>query len=277
MRRVLIGMLLSIIAVYFLIVVAATLFQRRLIYLPTVLPAAVADRAATENGLVAWRNGKGDIIGWKLPSTQPRIANVLVVHGNAGSATDRDYFARPIHDAAAVDVYILEYPGYGARAGSPSMTSFLAAADEAFALLPATEPVYVVGESLGSGVATYLANRQGSRVAGLALFMPYDNLASVAQAGMPFLPVSLVFRERFTPDKWLEQYRGPIKVVLAGADRVIPSRFGQRLYDGYAGPKELQVVPGAGHNDVAGQSAAWWKTVFSFWERNMASSVSDVR
>ncbi|MDB4888926.1 MAG: hypothetical protein JWL61_781 [Gemmatimonadetes bacterium] len=270
-------MLLSIIAVYFLIVVAATLFQRRLIYLPTVLPAAVADRAATENGLVAWRNGKGDIIGWKLPSTQPRIANVLVVHGNAGSATDRDYFARPIHDAAAVDVYILEYPGYGARAGSPSMTSFLAAADEAFALLPATEPVYVVGESLGSGVATYLANRQGSRVAGLALFMPYDNLASVAQAGMPFLPVSLVFRERFTPDKWLEQYRGPIKVVLAGADRVIPSRFGQRLYDGYAGPKELQVVPGAGHNDVAGQSAAWWKTVFSFWERNMASSVSDVR
>jgi hypothetical protein len=277
MTRWIIGMLLSIVALYVLLVVAATLFQRRLIYFPTVLPAATAERAAADVGLVAWRNGRGEIIGWRLPSTAPRTANVLIVHGNAGSATDRDYFARPIHDAANVDVYILEYPGYGARAGLPSMTSFLAAADEAFALLPTNEQVYVVGESLGSGVATHLASAHQHRVAGLALFMPYDNLASVAQAAMPFLPVSLVLRERFIPGKWLEHYRGPIKIVLAGADRVIPSRFGQRLYDGYAGPKELQVVAGAGHNDVAGQSAAWWKTVFSFWERNRASSVSDVR
>jgi fermentation-respiration switch protein FrsA (DUF1100 family) len=88
---------------------------------------------------------------------------------------------------------------------------------------------------------------------------------------MPFLPVSLVLRERFTPDTWLAQYRGPLKIVLAGADEVIPSRFGQRLYDGCAGPKDLLVVPGARHNDVADQSAEWWKTVFSFWEQNKRS------
>ncbi len=277
MRRMLIGMLLSIVALYVLVVVAAAVFQRRLIYYPTVLTSALAERAAADAGLVAWRNSAGELIGWTLPSTQPRTANVLIVHGNAGSATDRDYFARPIHDAAAVDVYILEYPGYGARAGQPSMISVLAAADEAFALLPASEPVYIVGESLGSGVATHLASTQRNRVAGLALFMPYDNLASVAQSAMPFLPASLVLRERFTPDKWLAHYRGPIKVVLAGNDRVIPSRFGQRLYDGYVGPKDLLVVPGAGHNDVAGQSAAWWKTVFSFWERHTPSRVTDAR
>jgi pimeloyl-ACP methyl ester carboxylesterase len=265
------AILLSIVAVYLLIVVAAALFQRRLIYFPTVLLSTPAERAAIEKGLVAWRSKEGQVIGWKLPSSGPRTANVLIVHGNDGSATDRDYLARPIHDAAAVDVYILEYPGYGSRAGSPSLTSFLAAADEAASLLPANETLYVVGESLGSGVATHLANTQRDRVAGLALFMPYDNLVSVAKSAMPFLPVSLVFRERFTPDAWLAEYRGPIKVVLAGADEVIPSRFGQRLYDGYAGPKSLLVVPGARHNDVAGQSAEWWKTVFTFWQLNTRS------
>jgi pimeloyl-ACP methyl ester carboxylesterase len=261
-------MLLIPVALYALIVVAAALFQRRMIYFPTVSPAAAAERTAAVKGFVPWRNGSGNVIGWKLPSAEPHVANVLVVHGNAGSALDRDYFARPIHDAAAVDVYILEYPGYGSRAGSPSMTSILEAADEALRFLPMKEPVYVVGESLGSGVAAHIAQAEPNRVAGLALFMPYDNLVSVAQFAMPFLPVSLLLRDRFTPAAWLEQYRGPLKVVLAGNDRVIPPQFGQRLFDGYAGPKELQIVPRAGHNDVADQSTEWWKALFAFWQRN---------
>jgi pimeloyl-ACP methyl ester carboxylesterase len=268
MMRWIIGIPLSIAAAYLLVVIAAALFQRSLIYHPTKLRSALAERAATEKGFIPWRNSQGQIIGWKFPSSEPHTANVLIVHGNAGVATDRDYFARPIHDAAAVDVYILEYPGYGMRDGSPSMTSLLAAADEALNFLPTHEPLYVVGESLGSGVAAHLAQAQPNRVAGLALFMPYDDLAAVAQSAMPFLPVSLVLREKFHPAAWLEQYRGPIKVVLASADEVIPARFGQRLYDGYAGPKELLVVPGARHNDVAGQSAEWWKSVFSFWQHN---------
>ena len=165
-------------------------------------------------------------------------------------------------------MYILEYPGYGMRAGSPAITSFLNAADEALGLLPANEPVYVVGESLGAGVAAHLAKAQPERVSGLMLFMPYDNLVSVAQSAMPLLPASLIVRDRYATAEWLEAYRGPVKVMLAGADEVIPVRFGRRLYDGYAGPKDLQVVPGAHHNDVASQPAQWWKTVFTFWEQH---------
>ncbi|MEO8625038.1 MAG: alpha/beta fold hydrolase [bacterium] len=273
MIRLVTGMLLTVVAIYVVLVVAAALFQRRLIYFPTVLPPALAAREATERGFVAWRNTAGDVIGWKLPSSEPHIGNVLVVHGNAGSAIDRDYFAHPIHEAAAVDVYILEYPGYGMRSGSPSITSLLAAADEAFDLLPTNEPVYVVGESLGTGVASHLGQTKQGKVAGIALFMPYDNFVSVAQAAMPFLPAALVLRERYASDVWLERYRGPIKFILAGADEVIPTRLGQRLYDGYAGPKEIQVVPGARHNDTAAQTAQWWKTVFVFWDQNTRRSI----
>jgi uncharacterized protein len=268
MRHFVTHMLLSLVVAYLLLIIVVAVFQRRLIYFPTQLSSDVAERAAAARGFVAWRNTTGDVIGWRLPVSGLPTASVLIAHGNAGSAVDRDYLARPIHQAAAVDVYILEYPGYGIRAGSPSMASLLSAADEAFDLLPVDEPVYVVGESLGSGVAAHLAQTRGRRVAGLMLFMPYDKLASVARSKMPFLPVALVLRDKFAPSEWLKEYHGPVKIVLAGADEVIPARFGRRLYDGLSGPKDLQVVPGARHNDVASQTPAWWKSVFAFWEQD---------
>lgn len=254
--------------VYAAIVLLAALLQRRLIYFPTTLAIDAALRSAERKGLAPWRDGRGQVIGWVMRSRRAAEGSVLVVHGNAGSAVDRDYFAQPIHDAAPVDVYLLEYPGYGARAGSPNLDSFHSAAEEAFDLIPATTPRYIVGESLGTGVAAHLARARGDAVAGIALFMPYDNLAAVAQAAMPILPVSLILRDRFAPDAWLAAYRGPVKVVLAERDEVIPARFGRRLHDGFAGPKDLEVVAGAGHNDCADQPPAWWADVFRFWAQN---------
>jgi fermentation-respiration switch protein FrsA (DUF1100 family) len=98
--------------------------------------------------------------------------------------------------------------------------------------------------------------------------MPYHNLASVAQRKMPLLPAYLLLLDRFIPAECLKDYRGPVKIVLAGADEIIPVESGRRLFEGYSGPKNLQIIPGAHHNDIAGQSPAWWKEVFSFWQQN---------
>lgn len=261
------GMLLTVIIGYLLIVVAAAILQRRLIYFPTKLSVNVAEQIAAQTGFTPWRDAVGEIIGWKLPANGTPIGSVLVAHGNAGSALDRDYFARPIHDGLPLDVYIVEYPGYGARDGSPSLKSILASAEQALGLLPADLPVYLVSESLGAGVIAHLAKIQSERIKGLVFFAPYDDLASVGQASMPFLPVKLMMRDRFQPARWLENYRGPVKVVLAEADEVIPPKFGQRLYETYSGLKSLQVVPHARHNEVAEQSPEWWEEVFAFWQQ----------
>ena len=260
--------LLTLVIFYVLFALVVIFLQRGLIYFPTRLTLPQAELAAAHSGFAPWRNPAGQISGWKMPASGPAIGAVLIVHGNAGCAFDRGYLAKPIHDAAPMDVYVLEYPGYGARAGSPSERSLLAAADEAFAVLPSQRPIYVVSESLGAGVAAYLAKTHGERVSGLLLFMPYNRLASVAQARMFFLPVGLLLWDRFDPEAWLKEYHGPVKIVLAGADEIIPTRFGRRLYDGYSGPKTLQIVPGARHNDVAAQSPDWWQEVFSFWRHN---------
>ena len=261
-------MLTSLVVFYLLLCIAGCAWQRRLIYFPTKLDVRAAEQMAAKEGFQAWRNKAGEIIGWKLPTAGSPTGSVLVVHGNAGCALNRGYIARPIHEAASRDVYVLEYPGYGARGGSPGMKSFLAAGEEAFATLPNHMPIHLVSESLGAGVAAHLAKVHGERVSGLMMFAPYNNLASVGQRQMSFLPVRLLLRDRFNPAEWLKEYRGPVSVLLASADEVIPSDLGRKLHDGYAGPKRLQVIEGAHHNDIAEQSPAWWKDVFSFWEQN---------
>lgn len=265
--------LVILFAGYALLTLLVMFVQRRLIYFPTRFSLKRAESVAAKAGFQPWRNASGQIVGWHLPGLSSSNGAVLIVHGNAGSAVDRDYLAKPIRDAGNTDVFVLEYPGYGARDGSPSQQSILAAADEALTALSNHAPIYVVSESLGAGAAAHLARKYDKHVAGLMLLAPYDNLASVAQKQMPLFPVSLLLWDRFNPAEWLKDYRGPVGVVVAGADQVIPPEFGRRLHDGYAGPKRLQIIPGAGHNDVAAQPSDWWKEVFAFWQQNERAGV----
>jgi len=253
---------------YLMVFLAVLIFQRRLIYLPTKIPADVIESVAVGHGFAPWKNSAGELIGWKMLAKTNATASVLIVHGNAGCALSRDYLAQPIHAAADVDVFVLEYPGYGARGGSPGKESMVAAAEEAFQQLPQHHSRFVVSESIGAGVACELAKAHPQAVAGLALFVPYHDLASVAQRQMWFLPAYFLLRDRFHPADCLKAYRGPVKFIVAGADEILGAETGKRLFAEYAGPKALQVFPGAYHNDIAGQPAAWWQGVFSFWQKN---------
>jgi hypothetical protein len=268
MSRSILRVFFTLAIIYALFCAGVFLFQRSLLYFPTKIPTDAVESAAKEHGFIPWKNPAGQIIGWKMPATGTAAASVLIVHGNAGCALNRDYLAQPIHAAGTpVDVFVLEYPGYGARPGSPSKAAMVAAAEEAFGLLPSALPRYVVSESIGAGVAGELARNHPTEVAAMALIVPYDNLASVAQKHFPFLPAYFLLRDRFNPAKCLKSYHGPIQFVLAGADEILGPETGKRLYDSYAGPKNLQLIAGAHHNDVAGQPASWWRAVFEFWRK----------
>src|SRR5215469_12629606 len=154
--------------------------------------------------------GRGGVrIGWKRLSPKgPALGHVLITHGNAGCAFQCGHYADVIQQAAPLDVYIVEYPGYENRPGSPSETSLEQSSDQAFRLLANNRPIYLVGESLGTGVATYLAGKHPDTVAGVALLAPYNNLVDVAQAHMVIIPVGLLLRDRFPSEKYLQTYHG---------------------------------------------------------------------
>jgi pimeloyl-ACP methyl ester carboxylesterase len=249
------------------VVVFVAMMQRGFIYFPSRASEPELLGAAGRIGLQPWRDSNGALIGWKTANdgAQNRI---VVFHGNAGYALHRAYFAEGFTSLDAGKtwrVFIFEYPGYGARPGKAAKDSFMQAARSAIDELSRESPVWLLGESIGGGVATQLAGERPRQIAGLFLATPFSNLTDVGTHHFPWLPVRLLLRDNYDCQAALKDYRGPIAFLLAGRDEVIPAKFGQRLHEQYDGPKKLWLQPNATHNTVDySPNAAWWREVSNF-------------
>jgi pimeloyl-ACP methyl ester carboxylesterase len=197
-----------------------------------------------------------------------RDGTVLIAYGNGSSATGSAHYADDIQKVAALDVFILEYPGYEDRPGKPTEKNLFAAAVDAFQMLPTNKPVYLVGESLGTGVAAYLAGTFSNKISGVLLISPFDSLVSPAQYQYPWLPVSLLLVDRFPSENYLRNYHGKIGITVDGKDDVVPEKFGLKLYDGYGGPKKLWQFPNGGHCEITEPQNEFWKELFEFLQTN---------
>ena len=163
-------------------------------------------------------------------------------------------------------MFIVEYPGYADNPGTPSERSLYESATKGIESLPADKRLYLVGESLGTGVAAHLAGKFPSKVAGVVLLAPYKRLADVAQSHMPIFPVRLLLWDQFPAADHLLSYHGPVAMLVAGGDRVIPDRLGRALFESYAGAKRLWEYPQGDHGTVMTQPAEVWKQIIQFWE-----------
>lgn len=242
--------------------------QRQMIYYPTVAGEGELLAEAGRLGMQAWRDDNDGLVGWRPLRQGDGGQRVLVFHGNAGFALHREYFVEGFHTQGKNwEIYLFEYPGYGSRPGSPSETAIKSAATQALKLLLSRDPrpVYLIGESLGSGVASHLAATFPKQVAGLLLVTPFSNLAEVAAHHFKWLPLRALLTEHYDSMAALSRYRGPVAFLLAGNDEVVPTALGQRLHDHYQGPRWLRVVSGAGHNSLPLHPGAdWWSEVSAF-------------
>jgi pimeloyl-ACP methyl ester carboxylesterase len=231
--------------------------QRALVYYPqfTRVAAAGTDFALTRDDGTTLR-------GWRL---HPGARRAVVYFGGNGEdvGANRAVFARALPDHA---VYLLAYRGYGASDGEPSQPALLADAlaiyDEAQRRHPAAPPA-VIGRSLGSGVASYVAWRRP--VDRLVLVTPFDSLAAVAQEHYPWLPVRWLLRERYPSAAWLRAYRARWLVVRAGRDTVVPPARTDALIAAVPQPPEVVAMPDAGHNAL--DEAMYAKALTEFLSR----------
>lgn len=235
-----------------------------MIYFPPVLDAGTVERDASAHQLERWTNAVGQTIGWQRRCGTRAVGRIMILHGNAGCAFQCAHYADVIQQVAALDVFMVEYPGYADRPGKPTERTLDAAAEEAFELLPAERPIYLVGESLGTGVASYLASRHPDKISGVVLLGPYTCLADIGKIYFPYLPVRWMICDRFPSEDYLREYHGPVAMLVGGRDHVVPTQLGVRLYDSYAGPKRLWEFPDGGHDAVMTQPAAVWREVLAF-------------
>jgi uncharacterized protein len=257
---------------YLILCAAMAVSQRSFIYHPSVYTSPQVDQMAQSAKLERWTNSTGQFIGLKrLSPKQPAEGIVLVAYGNGSTAIGSSHYADDIQKVAALDVFILEYPGYEDRPGSPSQKNLFNAANEALQTLPANKPVYLVGESLGSGMASYLAGTYPDKIAGVVLISPFNQLTSVAQNHFPILPVWFLIVDRFPSEKYLRNYHGKVGITVDGRDTVVPEKFGLRLYNGYSGPKKLWEFSNGGHCEIMEQPSIFWKEAVAFWQTNQTT------
>lgn len=254
--------------VYMGLVLWMALSQRGYIYYPHRVAWPDILGIARDQGAQVWNlRGDRDYDGWLFPIDSARTngADVWIFHGNAGHALHRVYFVQclrelPLDGLRAV--YVFEYPGYGAKKGKPSEAEIAAAASRALGEWIAANPerdLYILGESLGSGVACYLAGQYPERIKGLFLATPFSSLADVAQHHYPYLPVRWFLRERYDNVRAIRHYSGRVYVLAAAEDKVVPAKFAEKLFRSYDGPKKLCVLPETDHNSLLYVGDAdWW-------------------
>lgn len=244
--------------------------QASLLYFPTRLSDRQAEALAQREGAVAMRDATGTLLGWRFAAADGATCTSewLLAHGNGGMALDRAYMVERLRIAVAAGacLSILEYPGYGAADGAPSRIEImrrarllLAQVQAASAAMEPPPPLLLIGESLGTGVVAELAESAPGQVAGLLLLTPYEDLAAVASDHFPWLPASVILRDRFRPAQALADYPGPVQLIVAGADTLIPPPHAQALAAALRQPR-MHVEPGLDHNQLE-RRPGWWSQV----------------
>ncbi len=239
--------------VWLVLVIAAWLFQERMIYLPDrsapVVPSTAAEHVGVEE--VRFETGDGLMLdAWYVQHPDP-VATVVVANGNAGNRGHRLPFALALHERGHA-VLLVDYRGYGGNPGRPHEDGVVADITAAVAWLATEQGIeadelVLYGESLGSAVVAAVSGAVAP--AAVVLRSPFPSLADVARRHYPFLPVRTLLRERHPTARHLESYDGPVLVVAGERDRIVPAGLSRTVANA-AGADYLEIA-GAGHNDRA--------------------------
>lgn len=186
---------------------------------------------------------------------EPR-AYVLAFIGNAARAElTAPFFAKDWGDRP-VEVWALNYPGYGASPGIARLASIAPAALAAYDELRRSsgdKPIYLEARSIGTAAALYVAAHRP--VAGCILHNPPPLrellLRRYAWWNLWLIggPIALSVSRELDSLANAPRVDAPAVFVLSGADRVVPESYQHQVADAYRGEHRLILSPTSSHTD----------------------------
>ena len=257
---------MTVLTCYLVILLAVFLLQRKMMYFPTRFTQEQQENLIVRLNLLPWPSATNlHGIMSKVPVINAK-GTVLVFHGNAGAALHRTYYIDALQNLG-YRVIIAEYPGYGARRGKPSEAALIkdGIATAKMALRTFKEPLFLCGESLGTGVVAGIVASHEIPVKGLLLITPFDALSKVAQHHYWFFLARWLLLDKFDNVPKLRDYQGNIAVLLAEQDEVIPNRRTMALFDALPKQKKLWRFKNSNHNSLPMEHwRLWWQEVMQF-------------
>ena len=197
---------------------------------------------------IAIRAEDGTILrGWFFN----RGANTPLVVMYGGNAMNVGSFNNIAASDPQRSYLLMNYRGYGGSEGKPSEKALVADARYCIryartAMGNPSAPLYLMGFSLGSGLATQLATTEAP--AGLLLVCPFDSMTSVACNVVPFIP-RLLPLDRWQSVRYAPQITCPVTIVRANFDDVVPANSTEKLIRAFRTPPTVRNYP-ANHNNI---------------------------
>jgi len=144
---------------------------------------------------------------------------IIYFGGNSDDATD---FIKSLKDEKKFDIVVFNYRGDGLSEGKPTEKTLFKDSLSIYDKFKKNKEVILIGRSLGSGVATYLASKRD--VKKLFLITPYDSIENVAKQRYPFFPISFLIKYKFKSYKYIEKVKAPVFIFMVKNDKTVSNQ-----------------------------------------------------
>jgi pimeloyl-ACP methyl ester carboxylesterase len=195
--------------------------------------------------------------------------NILFFHGNGEIVSDYDLIG-PLYGKFAMNFMVVDYRGYGNSGGDPSVTTMIKDSHAVFASFKEwltatghTGPLIIMGRSLGSASALEIGSSYQDEIAGLIIESGFaTTLPLLITLGVDVQRLKITEDDGFQNVRKISSITKPTLIIHGQHDEIIPVNSAAILQaQSPARSKELQIVPGAGHNTIIAQTGEMYFSV----------------
>ncbi|MDT8421772.1 MAG: alpha/beta hydrolase [Desulfuromonadales bacterium] len=190
--------------------------------------------------------------GWYLPG-EPDRPLLLFFHGNAGNISHRLDNLKHLRELG-LSTFIFDYRGYGNSLGTISEQGTYSDARGALDYLlkhgwSADRMIYF-GRSLGAAVALQMALENPP--AALVMESPFTSVSAMGRHHYPLLSLlaGWLLQARYDNLRKIAELKAPLLILQGERDTIVPPGMAHQLYRKAPQPKQLIMLPDAGHNDT---------------------------
>ncbi|MFK5882063.1 MAG: alpha/beta hydrolase [Sulfurospirillum sp.] len=162
---------------------------------------------------------KGVVLHGVYEKSKQNDAPLIIYFG--GNSDDATRFLLYVEGLKDFNILAFNYRGYMDSGGKPSEKNLFKDAIKIYDKFAKNLKVILIGRSLGTGVASYLASKR--EVKGLVLITPYDSIASLAKEKYPYLPIDLLLKYKFESTKYISKIKTPVAIIEVKDDITVPN------------------------------------------------------
>ena len=237
-RKNLLQLVLIIISLYLFVLVFLYFYQRNLLYHPNENNYS-GDKISVKIEKVKIRTSDNiELLGWYHEKNLKDYKTLIYFHGNAGSLENRIHKLNHFKDMN-INFLIIAWRGFSGNEGKPSEQGLYVDGKSAIDWIikkgADEKNLILYGESLGTGIATHLA--QNRSFAGVILETPFTSMADAAKIFYPYIPVKILLKDKFENNKKIKNINSPILVMHGEIDQIIPFSMGKKIYEMANEPK----------------------------------------